>query len=145
MSALEEKRKKYGIPSLSHGCKGKVVQVYRLPPETMSAGGIIFAETDQEQQRRGILLAAGLAARDEMRDHLIELGDTVFFGRFAGDDEIKRDPENRGKAITSMMVADIHGSAEQIEREKDYVLEYDDETGQHYWGPKTDIKRKAKR
>jgi len=146
MSLLDEKRKKYGIPALSHGCKGKVVLVYRLPPETMTAGGLYVPEEHQEQKRYGILLAAGLTARDEMRDHLIELGDTVFFGRFAGDvEEIKRDPENRGKAISTMMIADIHGSVEQLAREEDHVLAYDEETGEHYWEPKkTDIKRKAR-
>ena len=146
MSLLDDKRKKYGIPAQPYGPKGKVCLVYRLPPETRSAGGIIFAEAHQEQQQVGVLIAAGLTARDEMKDHLVELGDTVYFGRFAGyDQEIARDPENKGKAISQMMISDVHGSVEAVEREKDHVLMYDEETGEHYWEPKTDIKRKVKR
>lgn len=148
MSLLDEKRKKYGIPAQPYGPKGKVCLVFRLPPEKVSAGGIIFAEAHQEQKQQGVLIAAGLAARDEMKDHLIEMGDTVYFGRFAGyDQEVERDPENQGKAISQLMISDIHGSVEAIEREKEHDLMWyeDDKEGFHYWEPKTDIKRKAKK
>ncbi len=145
MSLLDEKRKAYSIPDAPYGPKGKVCLVYRLPPETRTAGGLYIAEAHQEPKPTGILIAAGLAARDEMKDHLIELGDQVFFGRFAGyDQEIARDPENKGKAISQLMISDIHGSVEAIEREKDHVLCYDEENGEHYWQEKT-TKKKGKK
>lgn len=145
MNLLDEKRKKYGIPESPYGPKGKVVLVFRMPMETKTAGGLYLAEVAQEPQPRGILIAAGLTARDEMRDHLVELGDEVWFGRFAGyEKEVERDPENKGKTIIQMMIADILGSVESIEREKEHILAYDDDTGEHYW-IKPDIKRKAKR
>lgn len=146
MSLLDEKRKMYGIPERPYGAKGKVVQVYRLPPETVTAGGIIIAESHQEPKRVGILIGAGLAARDEMRDHLIELGDTVHFGKFAGyDEEVSRDPENKGKALSFMMISDVHGSIEAIAREKEHVLCYDEDEGEHYWVPKKTMNTKGKK
>jgi len=144
MSLLDEKRKMYGIPAAPYAPKGKVCLVYRLPPETRTAGGLYIAEAHQEPKPVGILIAAGLAALDEMKDHLVELGDEVYFGRFAGyDQEIARDPENKGKAISQLMVSDIHGSVEAIERQKDHVLAYDEDEGQHYWQPKKTAKLKG--
>lgn len=145
MSLLDEKRKKYGIPAVPYGPKGKVVLVFRLPQETQTAGGIYVVETAREPQPKGVLIAAGLTARDEMRDHLVELGDDVWFGRFAGyEKEVERDPENKGKTIIQMMISDVLGSVETMEREKEHVLMYDDEIGEHYW-EKPDIKRKVKK
>lgn len=146
MSLLDEKRKKYEIPVCPYGPKGKVVLIFRLPMETKTAGGLYLAEVAQEPQPKGILIAAGLTARDEMRDHLVELGDEVWFGRFAGyEKEVERDPENKGKTIIQMMISDVLGSVESIEREKEYDLRYDEEIGEHYWEKKTDIKRKVTR
>ena len=143
MSKLAERIKKYGIPAIPYLPKGKNVLVFRLPSEEVTAGGIILAEDAKEPKTYGVLVKAGLAALDEMRDHLIELGDIVWFGRFAGwEKEVQRDPMGKGKSIMQMKIEDINGSVDGLERENDYTVEYDEETGQHYYEKKT-TKRKA--
>lgn len=161
MSKLEERIKKYDIPPIEYLPKGKAVLVYRLPPEKETAGGIVLPQVWTERHEdgygnvtesavkkepvcKGVLLAAGLVARDEMRDHLIEIGDIVYFGRYAGSDrDAQRDPENAGRTISEMKIEDINGSADGLERLRSaYTIEYDEETGQHYYEKKT-TKRKA--
>lgn len=146
MSKLAERIKKYGIPKIPGLPKGKVVLVFRLPAEEVTAGGIILTEDTKEPKFRGVLLAAGLTARDEMRDHLFEIGDIVEFGRFAGwEKEVERSAMGKGKSIIEMKIEDINISVDGLERfENDYTIEYDEETGQHHYEPKkTTTRRKA--
>ncbi len=67
MSLLDEKRKEYGIPDAPYSPKGKVCLVYRLPPETRTAGGLVIIETSQEPKPIGILIAAAALARCSAR------------------------------------------------------------------------------
>lgn len=144
MSKLAERIKQYSIPKIPYLPKGKNVLVFRIPAEDRSAGGIILVEDAKEPKTMGVLVAAGLAARDEMRDHLIELGDVVWFGRFAGwEKEVERDPEGKGRTIMQMKIEDVNGSVDAIDRLDDHTIEYDEETGQHFYEPKKTTKRKA--
>lgn len=137
MSKLDERRKEYGIPDLPYLPQGKNVLVFRVPNETVSAGGIIIAETAQEPKPIGVMLAAGLAARDVMRDSLIKIGDLVWFGRFAGwEKEIQRDPQGKGKSILQMKIEDVLGSADALERVRDFRIEFDESNGEHYFEEK---------
>jgi chaperonin GroES len=144
MTKLEERRKQYGIPRRPYLPKGKVVLVYRLPAEERTAGGLVIPAQAEEAKSMGILVAAGLAARDEMHDALIDLGDVVWFGRFAGyEKEVERDPEGKGRNIISMMIQDINGSVDADDREADYELLYNEEEGEHYYAKKTSRRKAA--
>lgn len=149
MSQFSERVKQYGIPPIPYLPQGKNVLVFRVPNETRTAGGLYIAETAQEPKPCGILVGAGLAARDVMADHLIEIGDEVWFGRFAGwEKEVARDPEGKGKAILQMKIEDVLGSVDAIERFDDHTIARDldpeSETyGEHYYLPKDDKKRRA--
>lgn len=146
MSKLDERIKQYGIPPIPYLPAGKNVLIYRLPTETRTAGGLFIPDAVGEPQPMGVLLSAGLAARDVMVDHLIEVGDVVWWGRFAGwEKEVERDPENKGKKILQMKIEDVLGSVDAIERVKDYdiVLEDDGEGGEQHVYVKKTTKRKA--
>lgn len=120
---LSARMKHYEIPDLPYLPSGSNVLVYRLPSETKSAGGIIIAETARVARPMGVLVGAGLAARDVMADHLMELGDIVWFGRFHEyEEEVKRDPEGKGKTILQMKIADVLGSVDALERVRGYVV-----------------------
>lgn len=124
MSVLEKRRKEYDIPELPYLPVGNNVLVYRLPSETVSKGGIIYAEVAQEPKPCGVLVGIGLAALDKLSDHLVELGDVVWFGRFAGwEKEIARDPEGKSKSIIQMKAEDVLGSIDALERVKNYRIE----------------------
>lgn len=127
MSRLDDRIKEHGIPKIPYYPSSKTVLVYRLPPEEKSAGGIIFAQTDQDTRYHGVLLAAGLGALDHMADHLIEIGDIVWFGRYAGSDaKTERQATERSSVICQMKVEDILGSEDAIERVKGYDIVRDD-------------------
>lgn len=125
---LSERRRMYDIPPIPYLPVGKNVLVFRLPNETVSKGGIIFAEVAQEPKPYGVLVGAGLGAMDVLEDHLVELGDIVWFGRFAGwEKEIARDPEGKGKHIIQLKAEDILGSVDALERVNEYELGRDDD------------------
>jgi chaperonin GroES len=132
---LDDRRKKHGIPPNPYLPMGKNVLVFRLPAEEVTAGGIIIADSAKEPKPYGVLVGAGLAALDVMGDHLIELGDIVWFGRFAGwEKEIERDPEGKGKVILQCKIEDILGSVDALDRIKNCTVEKS-EDGTHYYEP----------
>jgi chaperonin GroES len=122
--------KHYDIPALPYLPMGKNVLIYRLDGEEKTKGGIVIPETAKEVRSRGILLAAGLAARDILADGLIEIGDEVCFAHYAGRD---REVEKReGKAPSKILeckVEDVLGSVDALERVKEYEIAYDEEFG----------------
>ncbi len=135
---LEERRKQYGIPPMPYLPAGKVVLVYRLPSETRTAGGLYIADTAQEPVSQGVLLGAGLEALDILKDHLVEIGDVVWFGKFEGwETEVQRDPENRGKQINQFKVDGVLGSVDALERlqgkTQTHRLTYNEELGEHHY------------
>lgn len=137
MTNLEKRTRELDIPACPYLPQGKVVMIYRLPSESVSAGGIIVPDEHKAPRPCGVLLAAGLQARDVMKSSLIEIGDVVWFGRFAGwEAEVKRDPRNTGKNILQLKVEDILGSVDALERVENYDLEQNDD-GQHVYVKKT--------
>lgn len=58
--------------------------VWRLPPLTVSKGGIIVPGESQSPHVKGILMACGPRARDVLYSNGIEEGHVVIFARFAG-------------------------------------------------------------
>jgi chaperonin GroES len=111
------------IPPLGYLPIGKNVLIYRIEGEEKTKGGIIVPEVHKEVKSRGILLAAGLQARDILADGLIEIGDEVCFAHYAGRD---REVEKReGKAPSKILeckVEDVLGSVDALERVKGYDI-----------------------
>jgi len=122
-------RKELDIPALPYLPLGKNVLIFRLEGEEKTKGGIIVPDVHKEVKSRGILLAAGLAARDILADGLIEIGDEVCFAYFAGRDRKteERDAGSAGKSILECKVEDVLGSVDALERVKNYDIVYDDE------------------
>lgn len=132
---LEARRKLYGIPEAPYLPMGKNVLVFRLPSETRTAGGLYIAEIAQEPKPIGVLVAAGLAALDVLADHLVEIGDIVWFARFAGyEREVARDPEGKAKEILQCKVEDVLGSVDALERRKTCDIDLNEE-GEHIYVP----------
>lgn len=63
---------------------GNRVLVREFPPESKTEGGLELAETSKERYFAGTLLAAGDQAADRLYDLGVELGDEVWFGKYAG-------------------------------------------------------------
>lgn len=136
MSLLSERSKMYGIPSAPYLPMGKNVLVFRLPSESRTSGGLYIAETAQEPKPMGVVVEAGLAARDVMADHLVEIGDIVWFARFAGwEKEIQRDPEGKSKQILQMKVEDVLGSVDALARLAACDIGFN-EDGEHIYVPR---------
>lgn len=91
-----------------------VLRLPAPPKKTQTAGGLYIPETSQEEEEplsEGILIQAGCAARDVLRDHGVLLGDLVQIGRFAGwEKEFKADARGQGKRILQMKDRDVLGS-----------------------------------
>lgn len=133
MNKLEQRRKAYDIPDVPYLPIGKVILVYRMPSEEKTAGGLFIPEEHAGPKPYGVLVAAGLAAREILRDALIEIGDVVYFGRFEGDEkEFKREEAKKGKYLLQLKVDGLLGSVDAIEREKSYQINEDEDGDMYY-------------
>lgn len=149
MTKLEERRRHYDIPETPYLPMGKVILVYRLPSEEVTKSGLVIPQVWTEKtddgatisgqkspEPKGVLVAAGLQALDVMRDHLIEIGDIVYFGRFEGwEVEFQREKMKAGKYLIQMKIEGLLGSVDAIDRMKNYSVEYidtEDERGHAY-------------
>ncbi|MDD3966932.1 MAG: co-chaperone GroES [Candidatus Marinimicrobia bacterium] len=65
------------------------VLIKPLPEEEKTASGLIIPDTAKEKKYQGNVIAVG--TDKELRD-VVKVGDTVLYGRYAGD-EIKLDGE----------------------------------------------------
>ena len=107
MNLLAQRRKQYGIPAIQAHPLWDNVVLWRIPAkeEEETAGGIIIPQIAQgEVTHKGVLLAAGLKALDELYAYGIEIGDIVWFGRYAGDD---RTIEERQAGQVSKKLASV--------------------------------------
>jgi len=121
---LAERLKDHKAPPLPYMPGFNNVLVLRLPSEptkTVTAGGIHIPQTAQEEEEpksEGILVQAGLMARDTLRAHGYLLGDKVQIGRFAGwEKEFRLDNAGTNKSkILQMKDQDILGSFDLHDR-----------------------------
>jgi co-chaperonin GroES (HSP10) len=60
------------------------IMVLRDPPETKTITSLVIPDSAQVRANTGTIIHAGLKARDIMFDHGHELGDHVWYGKFAG-------------------------------------------------------------
>lgn len=87
------------------------VIVKRLEEERVSAGGIVIPDSATEKPTRGKVLAAGkglILPSGEVRPISVKEGDTVLFGKYAGQ-EIKIDGEELVFLKEDDIVAVIEG------------------------------------
>lgn len=73
------------------------ILVERLESESKSRGGLFLPETASEKPTEGKVLAVGggrIGDDGELRPLVVEVGDRVLFGRYAGT-EIKIDGKDR--------------------------------------------------
>lgn len=87
------------------------VIVKRLEEERVSAGGIVIPDSATEKPTRGKVIAAGkglILASGEIRPISVKEGDTVLFGKYAGQ-EIKIDGEELVFLKEDDIVAIIEG------------------------------------
>lgn len=69
------------------------VLLKRLDDKQESSGGIIIPDTAKEKPMQGEVIAVGagkLLKDGSRRDHLVQTGDRILFGKYAGD-EVKID------------------------------------------------------
>lgn len=101
----------YGIDIPTFQPYGNNCIVWRLPPLTESAGGIIIPEDQQSPHVKGILLSAGPQAMDTLESNGITLGHVVIFQRFAGWETNDSTPEyQRHNRILMIKDREIVGS-----------------------------------
>lgn len=101
-----------------------VVLVCRLPDrekKTKTDGGLYIPETAQSEpnpESVGVLLKAGLEARDFLRSHGFLLGDLVRFGRYEGSEEdLARDVAGTSKIkLLQLRAMGLLGSHDLDER-----------------------------
>jgi co-chaperonin GroES (HSP10) len=133
VTKLEEMRRRYDIPEAPYLPMGKVVLVFRMPVEEKTAGGLFVPATNAEPKQYGVLVAAGLQAREIMRDALIEIGDVVWFGRFEGQEkEISREIAEKGRYLLQMKVEGVLGSVDALKRVDSYDVATDEEGNLSY-------------
>lgn len=145
MAALRAKHP--GMPKRPVLPQGKKVIVWRLPLVTKTAGGLFLPEEHANPEPMGILIGAGLAARDRMRDALIEMGDTVMLPRFTTNSpEVERKGAEKGKHVELLNIEDLVGSVEADERlENEYHIAYDEENGEHFYEKNDEAHTRARR
>lgn len=124
MSKLEDRQKKYNIPAIPYLPRGDRVLIWRILPEQKTAGGLYVPEAHQGVKSHGIIVAAGLAARDVMADALIELGDDVYFGEYAGRDRKLegREATKTSDQLLECLIQDVNGSYDAVARADDYDI-----------------------
>ncbi|MCS5566009.1 MAG: co-chaperone GroES [Methylococcales bacterium] len=86
------------------------VIVKRLEEERMSAGGIVLPDSATEKPSQGEVIAIGngkILDNGEIRSLDVKVGDTVLFGKYAGN-EVKVE----GEEVIVMREEDIMGVVE---------------------------------
>jgi hypothetical protein len=121
MSLLSEAVEKYGIPPWPYEAAFDRVVVFSVPEvsaarDTYIDGGLIAKPEsrrsyDQDVSPRGIIVSAGLVARDELRAHGMDLGHMVWVARLSPwRHQVDRDSNGKAIEFLFLRTADIVGS-----------------------------------
>ena len=121
MTLLAERMKEFGIPRPPYEPAFDLVVVYPLPDakssrETFVPDGVIVkAQTtkaaEERSSPRGVLVGAGLKARDYLRGYLIELGHIVWLSRLSPwRHVVERGADGKDVELYFLSVTDIKGS-----------------------------------
>ncbi len=135
LEEMRERLKTVKIPRPPCLPQGKKVILFRLPSEEKTRGGLYIPEEHANPHQFAVLIAAGLAARDVMRDHLMEIGDIVMLPAFVTDTpEVERREREKGVHVVRLNVEDLLGSVDALDRfENEYRVAYDEENGEHFY------------
>ncbi len=149
LARLRERIREHGAPPPPYAPIFDNVFVYRFPSNednTKTASGLHIpdiAREEVEPKSHGLLLAAGLEARDHLRTHGVLVGDIIHLGRFAGWERLA-ESEKSGKGrkkLLQLRVQDVLGSEDLDERlngrKPTMRIEYRlyDDTGMHVIRP----------
>lgn len=141
MTKLQERLREYHVPAFTGQMCFDKIAIWRLAPQgttykyasdgtMMTEGGLAVPDEARRSENRGILVSAGLKAMDVLNDNCIELGDIIWFGRFAGDEKTML---TSSAQFLLASVNDIVGSEDLLERLHNgrVVIGFSAETGQH--------------
>lgn len=141
---LDERRLKYGIPDEAFQAEAAFDRMYvwQIMPkyqETKNYGGtlILMPETAQKREKqescRGIVVSAGLSARDSLKSNGMLVGDIIEFVRFGiFHKQVGSYAGGHSQEILMMRDGDIIGSEDVVERLKTGEVvfkEYEKEPG----------------
>jgi co-chaperonin GroES (HSP10) len=73
-----------GPNDLPYAVTGERCFIKVNPPKKLTVAGMHIPDSAQVRSFSGVLIDAGLQARDKLRDHGYQIGDHVVFGKFAG-------------------------------------------------------------
>ena len=143
---LIAQQKKWGFEIPTFQPRSTQVVVWRLPPITMTPGGLHIVDIDQTPHVKGILIAWGPKAMDSLVSEGYELGHTVIFKRFAGWETNDQTPEvARACRILMLEASDLNGSDDMREMlESGRATYVKDESGRHNLVVKQISDKKAK-
>lgn len=124
---LAARVEEYGAPAVPYEPIYNRIAVYRFrppPPVEKTVGGLFIPEVAREEpwpENRGLLLAAGLKAMEELRSCGIFVGDIVLFGAFEGEEkeyELDRSTNDREqkKKVLQLKNGGLFGSVDLKER-----------------------------
>lgn len=117
LRVLKEREKEYSVPDVPVEPIDEFAYVFRLPrQELKTEAGIVLAthsiyhdkdtnttRGDEEPISLGILVAAGLGARDHLLSHGTFIGDIVKFTRYGGhEEESHRFMAKKGAVVTNV-------------------------------------------
>lgn len=131
---LKKRIKEYNIPALTGQPIFDNVEVWRLPIEEKTAGGIILPDVAQDVDNRGVLLACGLKALDQLYAEGVEPGHIIRFGRYAGDERevSQRKAGTVGAKMLSLHARDVAYSEDLLASLKSGALRVvRDDEGEH--------------
>jgi co-chaperonin GroES (HSP10) len=83
---IKKRCQQYGIPMPSYWPMDNNCLVWRLPPVSVTRAGLIIPDENQSPHIKGILMAMGPRAMDVLRTNGLDIGHTVSFARFAGNE-----------------------------------------------------------
>ncbi len=145
---LKQRIKEFDIPAAAmsrYPLWDKVI-VWQLDlKEEKTSGGLYIPEVAKERvSHRGVLLSAGLAALDRLYSYGVEPGHIVFFGRYAGQDEMVA-RRQAGTAddirICVLSAAELNESEDLATALRDGSMSIKREDGEHFIDDATDRQR----
>lgn len=111
-SLVDSRRKEWGVPEVTFAPVDDFVIVWRLPPLTTTASGLLTIPEDARNPHiKGLLLKMGPRARDILHSNGIEEGHIVVWLRYAGSEmHDHTDKKRMAYEIILLRARDIVGS-----------------------------------
>lgn len=108
---LQQRMKQWGVEAVTFQPMDDNVVVWRLPPITETAGGLVIPLEHATPHVKGLLLRMGPRAMDILKSNGIDEGHYVLWARYAGWETNDDTPESRRHSRVLMIKArDIIGS-----------------------------------